>query len=92
MCIYFMDLNKACPKDPYSLSHICMLIDGSPGFRMLSFMDAYSGYNQIKMNPLNAPKTAFMTSMRNYYYKVMLFGLKNVRDTYQQLMDMVISL
>jgi len=38
-------------------------------------MDAYSRYNQIKMDLLDAPKTSFMTNTQNYHYEVMLFGL-----------------
>jgi len=44
-------------------------------------MDAYSGYNQIRMNPPDEDKTAFTTGWRIYYYKVMPFGLKNTRAT-----------
>jgi hypothetical protein len=54
-------------------------------------MDAYSGYNQIKMNVADAPSTAFMTNTCNYFYKVMPFGLKNAGATYQRLMDRVFS-
>jgi hypothetical protein len=58
---------------------------------MLSFMDAYSGYNQIKMSAPDAPHTTFMTNTCNYFYKVMPFGLKNAGATYQRLMDMVFA-
>lgn len=51
MCVDFTNLNKACPKDPYVLPHIDRLIDGLSRFWLLSFMDAYSGYSQIKLNP-----------------------------------------
>jgi hypothetical protein len=54
-------------------------------------MDAYSGYNQIKMNTTDAPNNAFMTNTCNYFYKVMPFGLKNAGATYQRLMDRVFS-
>ncbi|PNX87219.1 gag-pol polyprotein [Trifolium pratense] len=91
MCVDFTDLNKACPKDPYSLPNIDRLIDGASGCKMLSFMDAYSGYNQIKMNPTDAPHTAFMSNTCNYFYNVMPFGLKNAGATYQRLMDRVFS-
>jgi hypothetical protein len=91
MCVDFTDLNKACPKDPYPLPNIDRLIDGAAGYKMLSFTDAYSGYNQIKMNPTDAPHTTFMTNTRNYFYNVMPFGLKNVGATYQRLMDRVFS-
>ncbi|PNX91900.1 gag-pol polyprotein [Trifolium pratense] len=91
MCVDFTDLNKACPKDPYPLPNIDRLIDGASGCRMLSFMDAYSGYNQIKMSPVDAPHTAFMSNTCNYFYNVMPFGLKNAGATYQRLMDRVFS-
>ncbi|MCI27562.1 RNA-directed DNA polymerase (Reverse transcriptase), partial [Trifolium medium] len=57
MCVDFTDLNKAYPKDPYPLPSIDRLIDGASGCRTLSFMDAYSGYNQIRMSPTEAPMT-----------------------------------
>lgn len=91
MCVDFTDLNKAYPKDPYPLPHIDRLINNSSGFTLLSFMDAYFGYNQIRMSPTNALKTAFMTSRITYYYEVMPFGLKNARVTYQRLMDTVFA-
>lgn len=69
------NLNKAFPKDPYLLPEIDRLIDASSGFRLLSFMDAYLGYNQIQMNPADTPKMTFMKDMHNYYYKVISFGL-----------------
>ena len=57
---------------------------------MLSFPDAFSGYNQIKMHPMDEEKTAFMTEKSCYCYKVMPFGLKNAGATYQRLMDQVL--
>ena len=45
ICINFTDLNKACPKDPFLLPHIDMLVDATTGHELLSFMDAFSGYN-----------------------------------------------
>lgn len=91
MCVSFTNLNKACPKNPYPLPHIDRLIDRVSGFRLPNFMDAYSGYNQIRMNPLDAPKTTFMTHMHNYYYEVIPFRLKNEGATYQRLMDVVFA-
>ena len=49
---------------------------------MFSFMDGFSGYNQIKMAPKDAEKTAFRTPMGNLYYIMMPFGLKNASATY----------
>ena len=50
MCVNFTDLNKACPKDSYPLPHIDQLVDSIVGHKLLSFMNAFSGYNQIRMD------------------------------------------
>jgi hypothetical protein len=51
MCTDYTNLNKACPKDPFPLPCIDKLVDNFAGYKYLSFMDAYSGYNQISMYP-----------------------------------------
>ena len=53
MCVDLIDLNKACPKDSYSLPRIDQLVDLTARHQLLSFMDAFSGYNQIKMDEAN---------------------------------------
>ncbi|MCI28177.1 hypothetical protein A2U01_0049377, partial [Trifolium medium] len=85
----YTDLNRACPKDAYPLPSIDKLVDNSSGFKLLSFMDAYSGYNQIPIAEADKEKTAFMTESGNYYYNVMPFGLKNAGATYQRMMNKV---
>ena len=50
-------------------------------------MDAFSGYNQIRMHEANQEKTSFVTSQGLFCYKVMPFGLKNAGATYQRLMN-----
>jgi len=89
MCVDYKDLNKACPKDSYPLPKIDRLVDGAAGHKVLSFLDAYSGYNQISMHPKDKEKTAFTTDGANYFYEVMSFGLKNAGATYQRLMDKI---
>ncbi|GAU44722.1 hypothetical protein TSUD_88060 [Trifolium subterraneum] len=89
MCVDYTDLNRACPKDAYPLPCIDRLVDNSSGFKLLSFFDAYSGYNQIPMDVADRTKTAFMTESGNYYYNVMPFGLKNAGATYQRMMNKV---
>ena len=49
MCVDFTSLNKACPKDSFPLPRINHLVDSIAGHKLLTFMDAFSGYNQIKM-------------------------------------------
>lgn len=57
------------------------------GHQQLSFMDAFSGYNQIKLDEFNQDKTSFVISQGIFSYKVMSFGLKNARATYQRLVN-----
>lgn len=86
MCVDYTDFNAACPKDPYPLPSIDQLIDAISRHVMFSFMDAFSGYNRIKMNPKDIAKTAFITHRAVYAYKYMPFGLMNVESTYQRAM------
>ncbi|KAL0730557.1 hypothetical protein Bca4012_026650 [Brassica carinata] len=87
VCVDFTDLNKASPKDCFPLPHIDRLVEATAGNKLLSFMDAFSGYNQIMMNPDDREKTAFITDRGTYCYKVMPFGLKNAGATYQRLVN-----
>ena len=61
MCIDYTDLNKACPRDPFPLPRIDQVIDSTAGCELLSFLDAYSGFHQIPLNPDDQIKTAFIT-------------------------------
>ncbi|RDX93044.1 hypothetical protein CR513_24746, partial [Mucuna pruriens] len=89
MCTDYTDLNKACPKDSYPLPDIDRLVDNVAGFTFLSFMNAYSGYNQIRMHPKDEEKTTFISDEWAFCYQVMPFGLKNAGATYQRLMDKI---
>ena len=87
MCVDFTNLNKACPKDSYPLPRVDVLVDSTARHQLLSFMDAFSGYNQIRMHEADQEKTSFLTSQGLFCYKVMPFGLKNASATYQRLMN-----
>jgi len=89
MCIDYKDLNRACPKDANPHPNIDCLIDGAAKQEMLSFLDAYSNYNQIRMDPMNEEKMTFITESTKFCYKVMPFELKTDEATYQCLMDKV---
>ena len=86
----FCNLNKACPKDEFPLPNIDLLVDSTAGNSMFSFMDWYSGYNQIQMAIKDVEKIAFRTSIGNFYYTVMPVGLKNVGPTYQRTMTVIV--
>ena len=85
VCIDYIDLNEASPKDSFPLSHIDQISDFVAGHGILSFLDAFSGYHQIPMHLPAAEKTTFITPLRLYYYNVMPCGLKNAGATYQRL-------
>ncbi|XP_028242244.1 uncharacterized protein LOC114420585 [Glycine soja] len=86
MCVDYRDLNRASPKDNFPLPHIDILVDNTANFALCSFMDGFSGYNQIKMAPEDMEKTTFVTLWGTFCYKVMSFGLKNAGATYQRAM------
>jgi len=86
MCVDSRDLNHVSPKDNFPLPHIDTLVDNTARFSLFSFMDGFSGYNQIKMAPEDMEKTTFITLWGTFCYKVMSFGLKNVGATYQRAM------
>ncbi|XP_034225527.1 uncharacterized protein LOC117635292 [Prunus dulcis] len=78
-------------KDSFPLARIDQLVDATAGHELLSFMDAYSGYNQIFMHPSDSEHTAFITDKRLYCYNVMPFGLKNAGATYQRLVNRIFA-
>jgi hypothetical protein len=84
MCIDYTDLNKHCPKDPFPLPRIDQVVDSTAGSVLLCFLDRYSGYHQIALNPDDEDKTTFRTPHCIYCYKVMTFDLKNAGATYQK--------
>jgi len=61
MCVYYHDLNKASPKDDFPLPHIDTFVDNTATSSLYSFMDGFSGYNQIKMASEDMEKITFIT-------------------------------
>ena len=86
MCVDFMDLNKACLKDLFSLPQIDQLVNATVGYPWMSFLNVFRGYHQIPLALDDQEKTVFVTPTGNYHYKVMPFGLKNAGSTYQRMM------
>jgi hypothetical protein len=89
MCVDYTGLNKACPKVPYPLLLIDQIVDSTAGCETLSFLDAYSGYHQIRMKESDQLATSFITPFGMYCYITMPFGLRNVGVTYQRCMNHV---
>jgi hypothetical protein len=86
MCVDYTNLNKACPKDPFSLPRIDQVVDSTSRYGTLCFLDAYSGYHQIAMKESDQLATSFITTFGSYCYATMPFGLKNAGATYQRCM------
>ncbi|RVW87539.1 Transposon Ty3-G Gag-Pol polyprotein [Vitis vinifera] len=82
VCVDFRDLNKASPKDDFPLPHIDLLVDSTAGHSMLSFMDGFSGNNQILMAPEDMEKTAFITewgspsALERFFERIRKFRLR----------------
>ena len=83
MCVDYTGLNKACPKVCFPLPRIDQIVDSTTGCELLSFLDAYSGYHQIKMKEFDHLATSFITPFGMYCYVTMPFGLRNAGATYQ---------
>jgi hypothetical protein len=91
ICIDFRNINMATPKDEYSMPITDLLVDGASGYKVLSFMDGHSGYNQIFIAENDVHKTAFKCpgSIGTFEWVVMPFGLKNAGATYQRAMNSI---
>ena len=87
LCIDFTDINRACPKDSFPLPRIDLIVDATASHELLSFMDAFSGYNHISMDLDDQENTSFVTAQGTYCYRVTPFGLKNAGATYQRLVN-----
>lgn len=83
VCTDFRDLNKACLKDNYRTPFIAQIVDEGGGNEIFSFMDVFSGYNQISICPEDQHKTTFICPWGTFAYKMIPFGLKNARATFQ---------
>ena len=82
----FTNLNRACPKDPFSVPKIDQLVDATYGHLRMSFLDAFQGYHQIALTAEDQEKRLFISPKANYHYTIMPFGLKNAEATYQRMM------
>jgi hypothetical protein len=92
VCIDFRNLNRATPKDEYTMPIADTLINNAPGNRIISFLDGNAGYNQIFMAKEDASKTAFICLgfIGLFEWVVMTFGLKNASATYQRAMNLIL--
>ena len=89
ICTNFRDLNHVCPKDNFLPPFIDQILDECAGSEVFSFMDIFSGYNQIQIKPGDQHKTAFIFPWGTFAYRKMPFGLKNAGATFQRAMTLI---
>eukprot|EP00253_Pinus_taeda_P009223 PITA_09223 len=87
ICIDFINLNKASLKDNFPLPTMEQILQSVAGSELMSFLDGFSGYNQILVHPNDRLKTTFRTKWGTYAYQKMPFGLINAGATFQRAMD-----
>jgi hypothetical protein len=89
MCVDYRSLNDVTIKNKYPLPRIEDLFDRMRGAKVFSKIDLQSGYHQLKIRPLDIPKTAFTTRYGLYEYTVMSFGLTNAPAYFMYLMNKI---
>ena len=87
VCVDYRDVNQACRKDNYPTPFIDQIIDDCAGCEIFSFMDGFSGYNQINIHPEDQHKMAFIYPWGIFSYRKILFGLRNAGENFQRAMD-----
>lgn len=91
MCINFIDLNKACPKDDYPLERVDKIVDDAANSEMLSLLDFLSGYHQIRIKKEDEGKTGFVTSFGTFCFVRMPEGLKNTGQTFSRMNAIILA-
>jgi hypothetical protein len=90
MCVDFTDLNKACKKDDFPLERVDKVVDDAANSEMLSLLDMFSGYYQIRVCREDEEKTSFITPFETFCFVRMPEGLKNARCTFSRMIAIVL--
>jgi hypothetical protein len=90
MCIDFIDLNKACKKDDFPLERVDKIVDDATNSEMLSLLDMFSGYHQIRVRKEDEEKTSFINPFGTFCFVRMQEGLKNAGCTFSRMIAIVL--
>ena len=91
VCVDYRKLNSATKTNPFPIPFCDAILDAVAGHEMYSFLDGFSGYNQVLMHPDDQAKTTFVTEWGAYASKVMTFGLKNAPATFQRMVQEIFN-
>eukprot|EP00253_Pinus_taeda_P014676 PITA_14676 len=84
ICVDYQELNKATKKDHFPFPFIDQVLDGLAGKKFFSFLDGFSGYNQVQISAEDQDKTTFTCAWSTFAYRVLPFGLCNAPATFQR--------
>jgi hypothetical protein len=90
MCVDFTNLNKACKKDDFPIERVDKIVDDPANSEMLSLLDMFSGYHQIRVQREDVEKTSFITPFGTFCFVKMPEGLKNVGCTFSRMIAIVL--
>jgi hypothetical protein len=89
LCVDFTDLNKACKKDDFPLERVDKIVDDAANSEILSLLDMFSGYHQIRVRREDEEKTSFITPFETFCFLRMPEGLKNAGCTFSRMIAIV---
>ena len=87
VCVDFRALNKSTIKDGFPMPFTERVLEDVAGHALYSFMDGFSGYNQVAIHPADQAKTAFITPWGTFIYTKMAFGLRNAPPTFNRIVQ-----
>jgi len=91
VCIDYRKLNTATRKDHFPLPFIDQMVERLAGHEYYCFLDGYSGYNQVPVDPEDQEKMTFTCLFRTFAYRRMPFGICNAPATFQRCMISIFS-
>jgi hypothetical protein len=87
LCVYFHAFNRASIKDNFPLPNMEMILQQVAGSKMMSLLDDFYGYSQIRFKRTDKYKSNFKTRWGNFVYEQIYFGLTNAGATFQRAMQ-----